>query len=120
MNPNLNATPTDANADLFFDMAALEQRALDQNAANGTTIVPFSGVEGALFSFDRLRVFAGQGTATQNVADWVLDEIRVGDLFSDVAPIAAGGPASSAAAPEPSGIALAAIALAGMMCRRRR
>jgi MYXO-CTERM domain-containing protein len=116
MNPDLNTTPSDANASVVIDMAAIEARATEINNAGGA-IVPFGGAEGAILSFDRLRFFAGQEALPRKTADWLVDELRVGDTFGDVTPHAA---PAAAAIPEPGAVTLAALGFVVVLRTRRR
>jgi hypothetical protein len=118
-NPNLNAAPSDSTAQIVLDMAAIEARAQEIITAGGSISPIFGGAEGALFSFDRLRLFAGQATGAQMLADWLIDEIRIGDTFADVTPHT-GGVMVSTGVPEPGTLALAGAAVAMLLRRRRR
>jgi hypothetical protein len=116
MNPDLDAMPADSEAEIVIDMAEIEARATDINNAGGT-IVPFDGPQGALLSFDRVRLFAGAVNGQNGITDWLLDEIRFGEAFGDVTPHSA--PAVSAV-PEPGTLVLAAAALVAVRGLRRR
>jgi hypothetical protein len=116
MNPDLDAMPADSEAEIVIDMAEIEARATDINNAGGT-IVPFDGPQGALLSFDRVRLFAGAVNGQNGITDWLLDEIRFGEAFGDVTPHSA--PAVSAV-PEPGTLILAAAALVAVRGLRRR
>jgi hypothetical protein len=111
MNPNMNAAPADAHASAVVDLTAIEARAAEQGVA------AFNVETGNLFSFDRIRLFAGNPAAPAFAAEWTLDEIRLGETFGDVTPHA--GAASGA--PEPSALVLAALAalIAGRASRLR-
>lgn len=43
------------------------------------------------FSFNRLRFFAGGQSGSQAYAQWLVDEVRIGDTFADVTPHIPGG-----------------------------
>jgi hypothetical protein len=110
MNPSLNEEPTSATANAVLDLASIETRATELGQA------AFQTADGNLFSFDRLRLFAGNTAGARHHADWLIDEIRIGTGFADVTPHGA-----AMAAPEPGSLtmALAAVAL-GCAARRRR
>jgi hypothetical protein len=80
MNPVLGTAPSDASASgkyISTDIVA---------AATAAGLVsPYNGTEGGEFSFDRFRLFAGNNNGNPE-AQWLLDEIRVGDTFADVTP----------------------------------
>jgi hypothetical protein len=114
MNPNLNSAPSDANASAVLDLAALNARGIEQGLADGAA---FNTATGNLFSFDRIRLFAGNVGLPNELAEWSLDEIRLGETFGDVTPH--GAPAV-AAVPEPGTLVLAAAALAAVRGLRRR
>lgn len=81
MNPNLNATPSDANASIKYISADIVAAA----AALPTPVAPYNGDAGE-FNFDRLRLFANNMSGTIPFAQWWFDEIRVGETFADVTP----------------------------------
>jgi hypothetical protein len=113
MNPNMNAAPSDLSASAVLDLEALETR-----AETMTTPVnpPFSGTQGNLFSFDRLRLFAGNVNGESKAAEWYVDEIRVATTFGEVTPHTGG----AAPVPEPGSLVLAAFAVAAARRLRRR
>lgn len=77
-------------AHLFVNPLLASEPALATAAAQSTNNFDFS--------FDRLRVFAGGESSTQQpFAELVLDEYRVGTNYADVAPIVTNPPVSSAA-----------------------
>jgi hypothetical protein len=83
IDPDMNAAPSVASADATIDLSAIEARGLAQTAP----ITPaFNTASGNLFSFDRIRLFAGNAQADTPFAEWSLDEIRIGETFSDVTP----------------------------------
>jgi hypothetical protein len=111
MNPNLNAAPTDANASAVVDLTAIEARAAELGVA------AFNAATGNLFSFDRIRLFAGNPASPAFAAEWTLDEIRLGETFGDVTPHAG----AVSGVPEPSALVLATlVALAASRGRRVR
>ncbi len=112
MNPNLNATPADGEADTVIDLAAVEQRATE------LALTPFNATDGNMFSFDRIRLFAGNLSGARQAAEWLVDELRVGELFGDVTPHTSA--AAVAGVPEPCGLALACLAFAIAAGRRPR
>jgi hypothetical protein len=114
MNPNLNAAPSDANASAVLDLAAINQRGIDQGLAD---LAAFNTATGNLFSFDRIRLFAGNVGLPNELAEWSVDEIRFGEAFGDVTPHSA---PAIAAVPEPGTLVLAAAALAAVRGLRRR
>jgi predicted aspartyl protease len=63
-----------------------------------------------LFSFDRIRIFAGNAQGDTPFAEWSLDEIRIGETFSDVTPHI----------PEPAALSLGLLGLAALSTQRRR
>ena len=94
MNPNLNTTPLDVNASIKYVSADIV------NTANtlATPIQPYSGApattgagNGGEIDFNRLRLFARRPNgATSPLAQWLFDELRVGETFADVAPFTPG------------------------------
>jgi hypothetical protein len=90
INPNLNATPSDASTTGQYLTSHIVT--LANAAAAGAGVAPYNstvatggGVGGEL-SFQRIRMFA-----RANDTEWVFDEFRVGETFQDIAPIV--GPA---------------------------
>ena len=61
------------------------------------------------YQFNRIRVFAGSNNATVGYGSIQIDEIRIGTTFESVTPFV----------PEPSAGALAALAVVGLLRRRR-
>jgi hypothetical protein len=114
MNPNLNSAPSDASASAVLDLAAINARGIEQGLADGAA---FNTATGNLFSFDRIRLFAGNAALPSETAEWSVDEIRLGEMFGDVTPHSA--PAVSAV-PEPGTLILAAAALVAVRGLRRR
>lgn len=114
MNPNLNAAPSDANASAVIDLAAINARGIEQGLAEGGA---FNVATGNLFSFDRIRLFAGNAALPSELAEWSVDEIRFGETFGDVTPLAA---VPVTAVPEPGALVLAAMTLAAARGLRRR
>jgi hypothetical protein len=118
MNPDLNAEPNEADADVVLDLAQVETRAADIVAAGGITAQPYNVLnDGNMFSFDRIRLFAGNASGDRAAADWLIDELRVGETYGDVTPIA--GPPALASIPEPGSLLLAVATLSGLAVRRR-
>jgi hypothetical protein len=118
MNPDLNAEPNEADADVVLDLAQVETRAADIVAAGGITAQPYNVLnDGNMYSFDRIRLFAGNASGDRAAADWLIDELRVGETYADVTPIA--GPPALASIPEPGSLLLAVAALSGLAVRRR-
>ncbi len=113
MNPTLNTVPTDATANAVVDLAAVEARGLAQTTAVSPA---FSGTQGNLFSFDRLRMFAGNISGESKAVEWFVDEIRVATTFGEAAPFTPG----ATGVPEPGSIVLAAFAVAAARRLRRR
>jgi hypothetical protein len=105
IDPDMNAAPSVANADATIDLSEIEARGLDQMAP---TIV--NSASGNLFSFDRIRLFAGNAQGETPFAQWSLDEVRIGETFSDVTPHI----------PEPAALSLGLIGLAALSIQRRR
>jgi hypothetical protein len=89
MNPNLNSTPLDANASIKYVsadiVAAANALATPVAPYQGSPTVPGSSSGGEI-NFDRLRLFAGNVSGTTPFAQWLFDELRVGETFADVAP----------------------------------
>ena len=94
LNPNLNTTPLEANASIKYVSTDIV------NTANtlATPIQPYSGAPGTTgagnggeIDFNRIRLFARQPNGTSPIAQWLFDELRVGESFADVAPFTAGG-----------------------------
>jgi hypothetical protein len=81
MNPNLNATPSDASASIKYISADIVAAA----AALPTPVAPYNG-DGGELNFDRFRLFAGNVATTTPFAQWLFDELRVGETFADVTP----------------------------------
>jgi hypothetical protein len=118
MNPDLNAEPNEADADVVLDLAQVETRAADIVAAGGITAKPYNVLNDAnMFSFDRIRLFAGNASGNRAAADWLVDELRIGDTYGDVTPHTA--PLASVSIPEPCSLLLAVAALGGVAMRRR-
>ena len=116
MNPLLNAVPADSAADVVLDLSEIELRAMDQFIDP-----PFLGTEGNLFSFDRLRLFAGDasgGGGARKFAELLLDELRVGTTFASVTPHT--GPPAAGNVPEPATLSLAGLVAVFVAARRRR
>jgi hypothetical protein len=85
MNPMLGSMPSDASA--------VGKYISDEIVAAATTlglVSPYNGTEGGEFSFDRFRLFAGNDNGNPE-AQWLVDEIRVGETFADVTPFAPSG-----------------------------
>jgi hypothetical protein len=80
MNPVLSATPSDASASGAYISADITAKAVELGLVS-----PYVGTEGGEFSFDRFRLFAGNNNGNPE-AQWLLDEIRVGETFADVTP----------------------------------
>jgi hypothetical protein len=117
MNPNLNAEPNEADADVVLDLAQVESRVADIVAAGGVA-QPYNQLNDAnMFSFDRIRLFAGNASGNRAAADWLIDELRVGETYGDVTPIA--GPLALESIPEPGTLLLAMVAISGLAVRRR-
>jgi hypothetical protein len=92
MNPNLNTTPSDANASIKYVSTDIVAR------ANALGVLPYQGEPppgspggGGELSFDRLRLFAGNVAGTTPFAEWLFDEVRIGESFADVTPHTAAG-----------------------------
>jgi hypothetical protein len=89
MNPNLNTTPLEANASIKYIsteiVAAANALATPVAPYQGSPTVPGSSSGGEI-NFDRLRLFAGNVSGTTPYAEWLFDELRVGETFADVAP----------------------------------
>ncbi|MBX3432817.1 MAG: hypothetical protein KF847_05820 [Pirellulales bacterium] len=139
MNPNLNAEPSVADADVIIDFQQIEDRALE--IINGGGIVngvdrgfsdtqpnPDAFARGSAYrelsdsntlSFDRIRLFAGNVSGNRAFADWLIDELRVGTTYADVTPFAA-AVITATSVPEPGVLALAAIAATGGLAVRRK
>jgi hypothetical protein len=109
MNPTMNAAPSDASAEATVDLAAVESRATE------IAQTPFNTATGNVFSFDRIRLFAGNPSAPAYAAEWSLDELRIGETFADVTPHGGG----AAGVPEPQSAVLVLWALAAWRSRRR-
>lgn len=94
MNPNLNSTPLDANASMKYVSTDIV------NTANNlaTPIQPYSGApgtpaagNGGEIDFNRIRLFARNPNGTSPLAQWLFDELRVGETFADVTPFTTAG-----------------------------
>jgi hypothetical protein len=117
MNPDLTSEPDEADADVVFDLEEVEDRAAEIVTAGGTAM-PYRQVNDSnMFSFDRIRFFAGNASGDRAAADWLIDELRVGETYGDVTPHT--GPPALASVPEPGTIILGAIVAASGMIRRR-
>lgn len=117
MNPDLSAEPSEADADVVLDFADVEQRAQDINDAGGAAMAYRDLNDANILSFDRIRFFAGNPSGARAAADWLIDELRIGETYADVTPIAA--PAAVAGVPEPGTLCLCLASLAIWSCRRR-
>jgi hypothetical protein len=82
MNPNLSSTPSDATASIKYVSADIVAAAA---AVMPTPVAPYTG-DGGEFNFDRFRLFAGNVSGTTPFAQWLFDELRVGETFADVTP----------------------------------
>jgi hypothetical protein len=82
LNPNLSSTPSDATASIKYVSADIVAAAA---AVMPTPVAPYNG-DGGEFNFDRFRLFAGNVAGTTPFAQWLFDELRVGDTFADVTP----------------------------------
>lgn len=85
MNPELDSTPADEDAFGYYRPDNL-QAAADALGASAYNNEP----NGSEFSFDLMRLFAG-GDQGAGPGEWQLDELRIGETFTDVAPIAGAG-----------------------------
>jgi hypothetical protein len=81
LNPDLNSVPSDASASIKYIAADIVAAA----AALPAPVAPFNG-DGGEFNFDRFRLFAGNVSGTTPFAQWLFDELRVGETFADVTP----------------------------------
>jgi hypothetical protein len=117
MNPDLDSEPDVADADVIMDLAEVEARAADIVNASGTAM-PYRQVNDSnMFSFDRIRLFAGNVSGDRAAADWLIDELRFGETYADVTPHTA--LVASVSVPEPSSLPLVLTALCGLEWRRR-
>jgi hypothetical protein len=82
LNPNLSSTPSDATASIKYISADIVAAAA---AVMPTPVAPYTG-DGGEFNFDRFRLFAGNVAGTTPFAQWLFDELRVGETFADVTP----------------------------------
>ncbi|MCA9259198.1 MAG: hypothetical protein KDA61_08360 [Planctomycetales bacterium] len=123
MNPDLDAEPDVADADVILDLQQVVDRFNEIVNAGGDAGAPenvgFRNLNDAnIYSFDRIRFFAGNQSGDRAFADWLIDELRVGETFADVTPHTSGGTAG--AVPEPVSLLLAAGTCAAFAARRRR
>jgi hypothetical protein len=80
LNPLLSSTPSDDSASGTYISADIVAKAIELGLVS-----PYVGTEGGEFSFDRFRLFAGNNNGNPE-AQWLIDEIRVGESFADVTP----------------------------------
>ena len=92
-NPILSSTPSDASASVKHlsaeIVAAANALAVPVAPFNGNPLATGSG-SGGEFDFDRLRLFAGNNAGTTPFAQWLFDEVRIGETFADVVPFTPG------------------------------
>jgi hypothetical protein len=88
-NPILSSTPSDASASIKHVsadiVAAANALAVPVAPFNGNPTVTGSG-SGGEFDINRLRLFAGANSGTTPFAQWLFDEVRIGETFADVTP----------------------------------
>jgi hypothetical protein len=119
MNPNLNAEPNEADADVIIDFAEIEARAQAINDAGGAAMAYRDLNDSNVLSFDRLRLFSGNTSGGRNFAELLIDELRIGETYDSVTPTV-GQVAGASAVPEPLTSVLLTMTLAGAICRRPR
>ena len=80
--------------------------------------MPYRSVNDSnMYSFDRIRLFAGNASGNRAAADWLIDELRIGETYADVTPHTA--LVASVSVPEPGSLLLVVTALSGLALRLR-
>jgi hypothetical protein len=118
MNPDLAAEPDVADADVIMDLAEVEARAAEIVAAGGTAMPYRQLNDSNIYSFDRIRLFAGNLSGDRAPADWLVDELRIGETYADVTPYTEVA-AALATVPEPGSLLLVWTALGGLALQSR-
>src|SRR5262249_49932307 len=96
VNPNLNTVPSDASASMSYISTDIVNTA--NTTANTAPIQPYAGApatsgagNGGELDFNLIRLFPRHLSGTPPVAQWLLDELRVGETFGDVTPFTSAG-----------------------------